>query len=79
MALLGSRTRGATDLWQCVFLASIDIEGASNAAPRGNIAATLRRWSILSSLLRFIEAWLKGRRFRLHLVAPAGGRLGAKS
>ena len=46
-----------------VYLASLDIDRAFDTAPRDSFAATLRGLDMDPNSLRFVETWLRSRRF----------------
>ena len=52
------------------YLASLDVAGAFDAAPHGGPAGTLWRVGLAGHSVRFLTAWLRGRRFRTRRVVP---------
>ena len=55
-----------------VYIASLDIEGAVDAVPHEGLMQTMWDSEADAYLVRFVEVWLKTRRFRVRLTAPGG-------
>ena len=55
-----------------VYIASLDIDGASDAAPHDGLMASLWETGADAYLVSFIGTWLRGRRFKTRLLAPWG-------
>ena len=55
-----------------VYLASLDVQQAFDSVPHDCIMETVWTLGLDPYLVRFIEVWLRGRRFRVRLTAPTG-------
>ena len=55
-----------------VYVASLDVEGAFDTVPHHELIDALMWAGVGRYIVRFLEAWLKGRRFRVRLDGPEG-------
>ena len=72
LAALPSFARKHLKEGRMVYAASLDVDGAFDAAPHDGLAGTMRRVGVREHIVRFSAAWLRGRRFRTRLVTPLG-------
>ena len=75
MALMSHFITTKLDTGAYVYIASLDIKGAFDTVPHNGLVETLRRVPMDPHCRRFIDHWVRSRKFRVQLMTPQGREL----